>query len=77
MIGMGDQIMKAWKILAFAGVLLLGAWLIQTAAYGEQPVAMNIQAPDFEKADEWINSKPLRLKDIRGKVIVVHFWTFG
>jgi hypothetical protein len=60
-----------------AGVLLAGAMLIYMATRGEQPVAMNIPAPEFEKAEEWINSKPLQLKDLRGQVVVVHFWTFG
>ena len=59
------------------GVLLLVSMLIFTPARGDQPVAMNIPAPEIEKADEWINSKPLQLKDLRGHVVVVHFWTFG
>jgi hypothetical protein len=25
----------------------------------------------------WLNSEPLRLADLRGKVVVVDFWTFG
>jgi hypothetical protein len=61
-------------------MLLVGAMLLFMPARGEQPVAMSIPAPEFElgdKADEWINSKPLQLKDLRGKVVVVHFWTFG
>jgi hypothetical protein len=57
-----------------AGVVSM---LIFTPARGDQPVAMSIPAPEFEKADEWINSKPLQLKDLRGQVVVVHFWTFG
>jgi hypothetical protein len=65
-----------------AGVLLLGAMLMFTRARGEQPVAkqpvaMNIPAPEFENAGECINSKPLQVKDLRGQVAVVHFWTFG
>jgi hypothetical protein len=63
-----------------AGVLFLGGMLMFMSARGEQPVAMSIPAPEFElgdKADEWINSKPLKLKDLRGQVAVVHFWTFG
>jgi len=27
--------------------------------------------------DEWMNSKPLQLKDLHGRVVVLHFWTFG
>lgn len=25
----------------------------------------------------WLNSKPLQLSDLRGKVVMVEFWTFG
>jgi hypothetical protein len=38
---------------------------------------MKIPAPEFQGIDEWINSKPLSLKDLKGKVVVVHFWAFG
>jgi thiol-disulfide isomerase/thioredoxin len=27
--------------------------------------------------DTWLNSQPLRLADLRGKVVMVEFWTFG
>jgi peptide-methionine (R)-S-oxide reductase len=33
-------------------------------------------APDFA-AGTWINSDPLKLKDLRGRVVLVDFWTFG
>jgi thiol-disulfide isomerase/thioredoxin len=28
-------------------------------------------------AGDWINSEPLKLKDLRGRVVLVEFWTFG
>ena len=34
-------------------------------------------APDFLSNDVWLNSEPLRLADLRGKVVLVEFWTFG
>jgi hypothetical protein len=34
-------------------------------------------APEFEDITEWVNSKPLSMKDLKGKVVVVHFMTFG
>ena len=60
------------------GILLLGAALLPLAtAPAQQPAKMNIRAPDFEEIDQWINSKPLKRADLRGKVVVVHFMTFG
>lgn len=36
------------------------------------------KAPDFTHASqaEWLNSKPLRLSELRGKVVLVEFWAF-
>ena len=62
----------------FAGTLLLGAALLPpAAALAEQPAEMNVAAPELKNVDEWINSKPLQVKDLRGRVVVLHFWTFG
>ena len=59
-------------------ILLLGAALLPLATTrAEQPAKMNIAAPELKDIDEWINTKPLQIKDLRGKVVVVHFWTFG
>jgi thiol-disulfide isomerase/thioredoxin len=33
-------------------------------------------APEFAAGD-WINSEPLTLKSLRGRVVLVDFWTFG
>jgi peroxiredoxin len=34
-------------------------------------------APELTGVTEWVNSKPLKLADQKGKVVVVHFWTNG
>ena len=33
-------------------------------------------APEFASGS-WINSEPLSLKDLRGRVVLIEFWTFG
>jgi thiol-disulfide isomerase/thioredoxin len=33
-------------------------------------------APDLA-AGNWINSEPLKLNDLRGRVVLIEFWTFG
>src|SRR6266478_1836825 len=34
-------------------------------------------APDFAGISNWFNSKPLNIADLRGKVVLVDFWTYG
>lgn len=34
-------------------------------------------APELRNVEAWINSQPLELKQLRGKVVIVHFWAFG
>lgn len=37
-----------------------------------------IHAPDFDGAPEWLNvPRPLSLRDLRGKVVLLDFWTYG
>jgi thiol-disulfide isomerase/thioredoxin len=40
-----------------------------------KPIAC--RAPELKDMSGWINSSPLALKDLEGKVVVVHFWAFG
>ena len=40
------------------------------------PAAKASAAPEFAKGN-WINSDPLTLNQLRGRVVLVEFWTFG
>ena len=39
--------------------------------------AAQATAPDFAGISTWFNSKPLNIADLRGKVVLVDFWTYG
>lgn len=38
---------------------------------------LTARAPELRGVNEWINSEPLTLEAHRGKVVALHFWTFG
>ena len=56
------------------GGLLLVAGIFLTLQSAEGRIGG--QAPEIEN-ETWLNSEPLRLADLRGKVVMVEFWTFG
>jgi thiol-disulfide isomerase/thioredoxin len=39
-------------------------------------ISESAAAPELATGD-WINSEPLKLKDLRGRVVLIEFWTFG
>ncbi|HXX48718.1 MAG TPA: redoxin domain-containing protein [Myxococcota bacterium] len=34
-------------------------------------------APEFAGIERWLNSEPLTMRELRGKVVLVDFWTLG
>ena len=53
--------------------LLLSPFRSSSSAYKSSEAAT---APDLAIGN-WINSEPLKLKDLRGRVVLIEFWTFG
>src|SRR4030081_3319608 len=68
---------------ALVGLGLTGASL--PGISGEAPraqvplavAAAQDTAPNFTGISNWFNSKPLNISDLRGKVVLVDFWTYG
>ena len=63
----------------FAG--LVGTALVTPALAGDAAAPLRLanarSAPDFVGISKWFNSGPLSISDLRGKVVLVDFWTYG
>jgi len=57
---------------------LLAAALMNLTLWLSDGHAFNIGGPAPEIAGgPWINSKPLTPNDLKGRVVMVEFWTYG
>jgi thiol-disulfide isomerase/thioredoxin len=63
--------MKNLKLIALGGVL--AAALL--ASGRAQPAGK--AAPEFIPGGQWFNSRPLTVKDLRGKVVIVNIWVYS
>jgi hypothetical protein len=64
---------RRWILLAVVvGVALAGS----PPVVGAQSVKLGGPAPEIA-AGPWINSGPLTMAGLRGRVVVVEFWTYG
>jgi peroxiredoxin len=73
----GSQIRRRIPLLLFLG----GAGVLSMIAVrhlpAKEPLEVNQKAPELTQIDHWINSDGLKLAEQKGKVVVLHFWTFG
>lgn len=65
--------------LGFVVLVVIGATAGVGGGQEAKPRAggklVGTQAKEWTVGPEWANSKPLRLSDLRGRVVVVRFWT--
>jgi len=68
--------------LATFGLLLLVACIgVAQPAGGQAQLTDGLKkpykAPEFTGIKQWLNSEPLTLRSLRGKVVLVDFWTYS
>ncbi|MEM5382945.1 thioredoxin family protein [Paraburkholderia phymatum] len=63
-------------IAALAAIAALGTMVANSGAATTMPVEQNKPAPEFTRIDKWLNSEPLTMQQLRGKVVLVDFWTY-
>jgi hypothetical protein len=51
--------------------------LLGPALDGSRLGFVKFKAPELEGQEGWINSAPLTVSQLKGKVVALHFWTFG
>ena len=75
--GSGERTMR--NVARSVGVLLCGFLMsagLGVGAVEAQAVRIGQAAPDVA-GERWINSEPLTMPGLRGRVVLVEFWTFG
>lgn len=67
---------------AACAVALAGALALAAQVHGSKNERRAGMLPEFaypyaDQREHWVNSPPLSVRDLRGQVVVVEFWTFG
>lgn len=57
------------------GMALAAAWPSRWATAGAEDSGAVAPAPEFSGAGPWLNAPPLSLGELRGKVVLVEFWS--
>ena len=71
--------MRAIRVLTLCAALLSLAVISPVTAPGDaagRQVRVGQAAPEIT-GGPWINSEPLSLAGLRGRVVLVEFWTYG
>ena len=62
------------RFAAFSLGLILAIWAVWPKAGAA--ISSGKAAPDVA-GENWINSKPLTISELKGRVVLVEFWTYG
>lgn len=70
--------MNHLKLYTFISVITIFISFLTFKAIAAGEARTPVPAPEFTHSDQedWINSEPLKLKELNGKVVLIDFWTF-
>ncbi|PKB81852.1 MAG: hypothetical protein BZY88_05695 [SAR202 cluster bacterium Io17-Chloro-G9] len=68
--------LRSPKLYLYLGLALVLVWIAATVFFDFGRGSLGNEAPDFQGIHRWINSEPLSLKELRGRVVLVDFWTY-
>jgi hypothetical protein len=69
-------IVGRWGPWAVAAAVALGCWLQAGMGSAQRGPRAGQPAPEIT-GGPWINSESLSLRQLRGRVVLVEFWTYG
>jgi hypothetical protein len=72
--------MKRTQLIGAIFAVLLGGFTVHPATAQEQDAPSIVGSSplySLSGATDWINSKPLTAKDLKGKVVLVDFWDYS
>ena len=64
------------SIGALVAIGLVGCLAVLASPVGGQALRVGAAAPDIA-GGPWIGSEPLTIAGLRGRVVLVEFWTYG
>jgi hypothetical protein len=64
------------QLKSAAAALILSATTTPSFDASAAPLKNSSRAAEFNGIDKWLNSEPLSISQLRGKVVLVDFWTY-
>jgi hypothetical protein len=64
------------KRVVWLSIALLVGFGLAIGTAGAQGLRLGAPAPDVA-GERWVNSDPLTTQGLRGRVVLVEFWTYG